>query len=92
MTSTVASNSTNKKSWNRSIKSKWHNYALKPIQFKRRCLLHVLSLMMVAFGTTLLGEALSLHWGCNTPPYAIALILFLRYVKNREWKDLHEAY
>ena len=57
-----------------------------------RCTLHVLSLLMVAFGTTLLGEAPSLHWGVNTPPHAIALMLFLRYVENREWKDLHEAY
>jgi hypothetical protein len=57
-----------------------------------RCLLHILSLLMVAFGTTLLGEAPSLHWGCNTPPHAIALMLFLRYVESREWKDIHEAY
>ena len=56
------------------------------------CLLHVESLPMVDFGTRLCGECPSLHWGVNTPPNAIALMLFLKYVENREWPDLREAY
>ena len=57
-----------------------------------RCLLHVLSLLMVSFGTRLCGETPSLHTGSSTEPQAIALLLFLHYCENREWKDLKEAY
>lgn len=61
-----------------------------------RCQLHVLSLLMVAFGVTLCGETPSLHTlsGSGTPPNAVALLLqlFLHYLEGREWKDLKEAY
>ena len=57
-----------------------------------RCLLHVQSLPMVDFGTRLLGATPSLHWGSNTPAHGIALMMFTKYVENREWKDLKEAY
>ena len=47
---------------------------------------------MVSFGTGLCGETPSLHTGSSTEPHAIALLLFLDYCENREWKDLKEAY
>ena len=56
------------------------------------CFLHVWSLVMVVFCTTLTGPMPSLRAGVHTPPHPLALLMYLYYVLSREWPQLKKAF